>query len=81
MDLTFAKYNSTRNVIVVHGKEYTVKKQRGRFYIHAEDRQVTVTKIVNSPEVPFNVFWFYVLEGLFQTHPCRLMDYWIEIKL
>ena len=35
MDLRNAYYDSTRNKIVVHGIEYTVKVQRGRYYIHA----------------------------------------------
>ena len=76
MDLTHAKYDNTRNCIVVHGIKYTVKVQRGRYYIHAENKQTTVTDIVLRKEERDCVF-DYVFGGGSVTHPCPAMDYWI----
>lgn len=77
MDLINARYDSTRNLIVVHGKEYTVKVQRGRYYIHAENRQITVTDIISKPEQEYDPVFDYVFKGGSVTHPCPAMDYWI----
>jgi hypothetical protein len=55
MDLSKAVYNNTRNTLDVHGNVYTVKKQRGRYYIHANNKQITITDIVvkakNEPDL------------------------------
>lgn len=77
MDLEGAKYDSTRNLILVHGREYTVKKQRGRYYIHAENRQITVTGIVLKPKEENDPVFDYIFLGGFQKFPCPAMDYWI----
>jgi methyl coenzyme M reductase subunit D len=77
MDLINAKYNSTRNCVVVHGKEYTVKVQRGRYYIHADNRQITVTDVVKAPVDNYDPVFDYVFKGGSVTHPCPAMDYWI----
>lgn len=77
MDLLIATYDRTRNLLHVHGKKYTVKKQRGRFFIHAENKQITVTDIVNKAGDDDPVF-AYVFGGLFISHPCPAVDYWIE---
>lgn len=76
MDLTSAKYDSTRNLIHVHGLEYTVKKQRGRYYIHSDNKQVTVTEVVFRKEIIDPVF-DYIFCGGSATLPCPAMDYWI----
>lgn len=76
MNLTNAKYDCTRNLIFVHGEKYTVKIQRGRYYIHAENKQITVTDVVLKKANNDCVF-DYVFGGGSETHPCPAMDYWI----
>src|SRR5690348_15686983 len=76
MDLTNANYNRTRNTVSLHGKEYTVKKQRGRYYIHAGNKQITVTDIVNKPRKTDYVF-DYIFNGGSVNFPCPAMDYWV----
>lgn len=80
MDLSQAKYVRTRNIVAVHGMEYTVKKQRGRYYIHAENSQVTVTDIVNKPD-EWDLFSWYVLSDLVHKFPCRVMNWWVDMRL
>ena len=77
MDLRNAYYDSTRNKIVVHGIEYTVKVQRGRYYIHAENKQITVTDVVNTTSYQYDPVFDYVFKGGSVSSPCPAMDYWI----
>lgn len=77
MDLSTAFYDRTRNVVIVHGRLYTVKQQRNRYYIHADNRQITVSDIVNNKEDEDDLVFNYVFGGLFQDFPCPAVDYWI----
>lgn len=70
MDLINAKYNSTRNCVVVHGKEYTVKVQRGRYYIHADNRQITVTDVVKAPVDNYDPVWYGLPSGTALKYKC-----------
>jgi hypothetical protein len=77
MQLSDLKIDSTRLYMVdVHGKHYPIKQQRGRYYIQHATGQLTVTAAVNARA---NNDWCtcYILEGLFQTHPCPAIDYFI----
>lgn len=80
MDLLSAKYNSSRNTISVHGLEFTVKKRKDKecYYIHAGNRQIVVTDIVNrEDEEPDPVFDYVFGDDGFELYPCPAMDYWI----
>lgn len=79
MQLSELKLHHTRLYMVdVHGKEYSIKQQRGRFYIQHAQGQLTVTPALKQPitDPVFN----YIFEGGFQTRPCPAMDYWITQK-
>lgn len=77
MDLSNVRYDSTRNLIFVHGTEYTVKVQRGRYYIHADNKQITVTDVVLRPHQEHDPVFDYVFKGGSVRYPCPAMDYWI----
>lgn len=81
MKLSDLKYNRSRSVMVdVHGKEYPIKKHKGknRFYIQHAAGQLTVTDVI--VEKKWDLFMWYILDGLFQSYPCVVMDWWIRMR-
>ncbi len=77
MKLSELSLHHTRQYMVdVHGKKYPVKQQRGRYYIQHANGQLTVTAALKTQE---QNDWCnsYILGGLFQTHPCPAIDYFI----
>ena len=67
----------TRQYMVdVHGKQYPIKKQRGRFYIQHAKGQLTVTEAI-KPKIIADWCFDYVFGGLSITHPCPAINYFI----
>lgn len=77
MQLNNLTLHYTRQYMVdVHGKQYPIKQQRGRFYIQHAKGQLTVTDVLKQNE---NNDWCYnyVFGGLYITHPCPAIDFFI----
>lgn len=77
MQLNDLNIDSTRQYMVdVHGKQYPIKKQRGRYYIQHAHGQLTVTEKVNESK---NNDWCfnYIFGGQFQTHLCPAIEFFI----
>ena len=77
MLLSNLQLHHTRQYMVdVHGKQYPIKQQRGRYYIQHAAGQLTVTAAVNAQQ---DNDWCtnYIFGGLFQTHPCPAIEYFI----
>lgn len=83
MELKDLKYIRSRSVMVtVHGKEYPIKKHKDkqRWYIQTATGQLTVTELLLKKEYDYNVFFHYYLQGFSVTHPCLVMDWWLEMS-
>jgi hypothetical protein len=77
MQLSNLTLHHTRQYMVdVHGKQYPIKQQRGRYYIQHATGQLTVTTVLKEAD---NNDWCcnYIFGGLFQTHPCPAIDFFI----
>ena len=40
----------------------------------------TVTELVVKKEYDYNVFFHYYMQGFSVTHPCIVMDWWLEMS-
>jgi len=71
-------YQRSRSVMIdSHGKEYPVRKHKGkeRYYIQLATGQLTVTSLVHQQ--PTDYAYEYIFNGGFKRFPCPAMDYWI----
>lgn len=67
---------------VTHGnKSYRVQNDRGHLHIVVRENgeRIKIT-VKHKPEYEYNVFFHYYLEGLQETHPCIVQDWWLEMK-
>jgi len=72
-------YILSSNVYSSTGRQLPVKNQRGKKYVNYQGRQINIKRI---PEIKpdWDLFAWYVLSGLFFSSPCRVMDWWMEMR-
>lgn len=78
--------NTTPNVYIEYGIVYTstrkvlsIKEQRGRRYVYFNGRQINIKSIPEYKQ--WDLFYWYVLDGLFVEYPCAVIDWWIKIRI
>jgi hypothetical protein len=59
-------------------KKYRVQNDRG--HKHIVVRIDGKRKKITVKERKWDLFYWYVLEGLFEKHPCKVIDWWIEMR-
>jgi len=57
----------------------TIHNQRGRMYVKVKGRQINVKNIPRKPP-EWDLFKWYVLDGLFQLNPCPVIDWWLQMR-
>lgn len=87
MNKNESQMNTTPEVYIQNGKVYTstrreltIKDQRGRKYVHYNSKQINI-KTLPELKPAWDLFQWYVLDGLFETYPCAVMDWWVEIRM
>jgi hypothetical protein len=69
MELSDLRLDSTRKYTVdVHGKQYPIKQQRGRYYIQHATGQLTVTSLMKEVIPIDGSMADYVFNGHFMEH-------------
>ncbi len=71
------KHDTIRGIIITtRGEQLQIKEHRGWKYVNYKGAKTGLTKI---PLLQANedVVFDYIFNGLFVTHPCPAMDYWI----
>ncbi len=64
---------------VIYGnKTYRVQNDRG--YRHIVVYIEGVRKKISVRERKWDLFYWYILSGLFQSHPCPVINWWVRIK-
>ena len=69
------------NTVTYGLKSYRVQNDRGHLHIVVrKDGLRSKITVKHKPEYPYNVFFHYYLEGFSITHPCLVMDWWLEMS-
>ena len=70
------------NTVTYGNKNYRVQNDRGHLHIViTENGQRKKLTVKHKPEIKYNVFYHYVLEGVQQTHPCVVMEWWLKMYI
>lgn len=74
-------YVSKLTDTVTYGeKQYRIQNDRGHNHIVVRKDGLRTKITVKEKKVDYNVFFHYYLEGLSITHPCLVMDWWLEMS-
>jgi len=75
--------NVCNSVFDTHGKIYEIKEHRNWKYININNIKVGINKLPIKMKIfSFDDFKFnYIFGGLFKTHPCIAMEYYIYRKI
>ncbi len=61
--------------------EINVHNQRGRLFIKHRNKQINIKNIPTLPkESEWDLFQWYVLDGLFQKFSCPVIDWWMAMR-
>lgn len=73
--------DKTTNTVTYGSQKYRVQNDRGHLHIivREEGRRKKIT-VKHKPEYKYNVFFHYYLEGVQETHPCLVQDWWLEMS-
>lgn len=59
-----------------------IHDQRGRKFVCVCKKQIHIDNIPILPkEEKFDLFQWYVLDGLFESFPCVVMDWWMKMRI
>lgn len=59
-----------------------VHNQRGRRFVCIGKKQIHIDNIPLLPkENNWDLFQWYVLDGLFESFPCVVMDWWMKMRM
>lgn len=82
MQLSDLRLDNTRQYMVdIHGKEYPIKKQRGRYYIQHARGQLTVTSLMKRVIPLDGSIADYVFNGWFEIYEYELYLSFISAEI
>ena len=73
-------YNTTRQIVTTtRGQVLAIKEHRGWQYVNYQGRKVGLSTLptANDTPKPYDIFINYVASGLYITHPCKAVEYWL----
>lgn len=78
---TEGRLYKTDNGVYLGMEQKQIHNQRGRRFICVGKRQIHIDNIPVLPkENKWDLFQWYVLDGLFQESPCVVMDWWMKMR-
>ena len=72
--------NKATNTVTYGNKSYRVQNDRGHLHIVVrENGQRNKITVKHEKEYTYSVFFHYYLQGLSDTHPCIVQNWWLQM--